>query len=244
MPDQGPPRALAFYYDPIIDHIQPGGPQFAAYVAFYLLPQVPAVARRLFDWASATYHWADPDIGIPPLRDRRVHALGLVLARELGDAVAEARLREYVERVYEPTWDDRAGEFTWGFGLGEPVPRGQLNGVVMMAEIGGQGSWAGIFNRPKLGKFGEPTVCGVQFPDLGITQAWFDGDANRLAVSTHAGPAGRRGAPSAFRVTSLPSPQRIAVTCDGEPFPRWRVSGPDEITLETTVDERHFLIHV
>jgi len=100
-----------------------------------------------------------------------VPALGLVLAHEFGDQDVEMRLRENVEVRFEPGWDRSTGEFTWGFGLGEPVPRGQLNAVIMMAEVGDHGAWSRLFNRPNLAKFQEPAVSGVDFPALGISQA-------------------------------------------------------------------------
>jgi hypothetical protein len=175
------------------------------------------------------------------LRDPRVAALGLVLAKELGETTAYARLSEYAERAYEPQWDHARGEFTWGFGLGEAVPRGQLNGVIMTAEVGAQGAWSQIFNRPNLAKFAEPTVCGVEYPALDIAQAWYDAERSRLTVTTCAGVPARRGEPTSFRVRQLPDRARVRVTCNGQGYDRWRPTGPDEITVEADLTERTFV---
>lgn len=180
LPERGHPEWLAFYYDPIIDHVHRGSPQIGLYVALYLVPQKPEVARRLFDWAAATYRWSATSGDIRPVRDPRVYALGLVLANELGDATSYARLREHVERTCEPQWDRECSEFTWGFGLGEPIPRGQLNGTIMMAETGGAGAWSRIFQRPNLEKFAQPTVGSVDYPTVGISRAWYDADRQRF----------------------------------------------------------------
>lgn len=235
-PERGHPESIAFYYDPLIDYRHPGSPQYAAYVAFYLAPQQPEDARRLFRWAADAYQWSGPG-EIRRLRDPRVAALGLVLAKEFGDQEVHAKLREYAERVYEPRWDPARGEFGWGFGLGETTPRGQWNGVIMTAEVGGEGAWSRIFTRPNLGKFAEPTVCGVDYPALGISQAWFDPERSCLVVTTCAGEPARRGEPTAFRVRQLAEPARVQVRRDGARYDRWRITGPGEITVESDLGE-------
>jgi hypothetical protein len=240
LPEGGHPERIAFYYDPIIDYLHPGSPQFAVYVAFYLAPQKPDDARRLFRWAAEAYHWTG-DGDVRALRDPRVAALGLVLAKELGETTAYARLGEYAERMYEPHWDHARGEFAWGFGLGETVPRGQLNAVIMTAEVGAEGAWSRIFNRPNLAKFGEPTVCGVEYPALGIARARYDAERSRLTVTTCAGDLARRGARTSFRVRQLPDPARVRVSCDGQAYGRWRPTGPDEIAVEADLAEHTFV---
>jgi len=240
LPANGHPESIALYYDPILDYAHPGSPQFALYVALYLTPQKPDDAHRLFRWAADTYQWAgSSEIG--PHRDPRVPALGLVLAHEFGDQDVEMRLRENVEVRFEPGWDRSTGEFTWGFGLGEPVPRGQLNAVIMMAEVGDHGAWSRLFNRPNLAKFQEPAVSGVDFPALGISQAWVDARQRRLAVATSVGDPARRGEPTRFSVTRLPT-LAVRLTRDSRPFDRWTVEGRSAITIETDVEDHAFVI--
>lgn len=241
LPERGHPDWIAFYYDPIIDHVHRGSPQFGLYVALYLAPQKPEVARRLLDWAADTYRWSAGDGAIRPVRDTRVYALGLVLANELGDTVSYARLREHVERTCEPRWDPERGEFTWGFGLGEPVPRGQLNGTIMMAEVGGAGAWSRIFKRPNLTRFAQPTVCDIDYPTVGVSRAWYDPDHRRLAIDTYAADGARRGAATSFRVTHVEHPTRTRVVRGGGAYDDWHVTGPAEITVESDVADREFL---
>jgi len=52
----------------------------------------------------------------------------------------------------------------------------------------------------------------------------------------------RQGAPTAFRVTRLPDPARARVTCDGAPYAACRVTGADELTIDTAVAERAFAL--
>ena len=53
-------------------------------------------------------------------------AIGLLMAREIGDDSTEAHLRDSAEQHFEPRFfgddDDRFG---WFFGCDEPYPRGQ-----------------------------------------------------------------------------------------------------------------------
>ena len=59
----------------------------------------------------------------------RVSATALWMAKEWGIAPLASALDAMVNEHYEPTWDRARGEFTWGFELHEPHPRGQYNGT-------------------------------------------------------------------------------------------------------------------
>jgi len=241
LPPVGHPPWVVMYRDPIIDYSHHGGPPVAIALALYLSAQKPDVARRLFDWVASAYHWNDGE-PIPSLRDPRTHALGLVLARELGAVHAERHLRAFAEERFEPTWDRGRGEFTWGFGLGEPVPRGQLNATIMMAEVLTEGAWWSLFNQPNLRKFAEPTVCGVDYPMLGIAQAWYDPEERCLAVTTYAADPRREGAATQFRVSGLGSLHGLQLTVDGEPFHEWKPVAAGTIEIRTSVTVHQFLI--
>jgi hypothetical protein len=236
----GDAEHIVFYYDPILDYAHPGSAQFGLYVALYLAPQRSDDAYRLFRWAAETYQWAGSG-KIRQVRDPRVIPLGLVLAKEFGDRAVETRLREYVEASLEPHWDRSTGEFTWGFGLGEPVPRGQLNGVIMMAEVGEPGAWSRVFNGPNVTKFEDPTVVGVDYPSVGISQAWVDRRERRLALATYVADPARRGEPTRFSVTRLPT-LAVRLTRDGRQFDRWTAKGLSAITVDTSVEDYAFVI--
>jgi hypothetical protein len=243
LPAKGPPEWVALYYDPIIDHIQKGGARIGVAVALYLAPQRPAVARRLFDWAADDFGWRDSGRSLfAPPGDPRLIALGLALATEFGDSAVLARLRAYAEERLEPTWDRARGEFWYGFGLNEPLPRGQPNATIMMAEAGSEGAWWRIFNQPNLQKFSQPVVSGVEYPTLGIAQAYYDPGHGRLAVATYAADPATSGRPTRFRVEQLPSAERCRVERDGAPYNRWRRSGPASIELEVEAAEHAYLI--
>lgn len=239
---------FAFYYDPLEEtiHTFPGaGTAYAALApTLYILPQHPEFGRFLYESGVSRLGWNDPKKRVVQLLpDPRFLASVLVMAREVGDDVTEARLREVAEREFEPRFfgpdEDR---FAWWFHLNEPYPRGQLNGLMILSELGGPGSWSSVFTRPNLTKFHEPTVEGVDYPTLGVSQAWNDLEEGVLWVETFAATASRRGSPATWRVRQLPDPRAVSVRCDGQEFHDWKVTGADSIEIRSTVDTRRFRI--
>ena len=225
------------YYDPIVNHKANGGPASGPVRAFFLLPQDRELATFIYESAANALGWNDPR------REVGASTLGLILARELGDHTAEARLRASAEREYEPRffgeWEEKFG---WWFGLNEAYPRGQDSAVQMVAEVGEGNAWTRAFDAPHLDKFDAPTVAGVDFPSLGIYQAWNDAGSGVLHVGTYAAAPDRRGLDTSWRVTGLPDPDQVFILCDGEPFRRFAVEGPDTIRIDGTIDLRHYQI--
>lgn len=112
----------------------------------------------------------------------------------------------------------------------------------MVSEIGSDGSWLRAFEAPHLDKFEAPTVEGIDFPSLGVSQAWNDTANGTLYVTTYATTPDRRGVDTSWRVTNLANPEDVFVLCDGEPFERVEVEGADTIRLDTTIDSRQYQI--
>jgi hypothetical protein len=238
--DDGRFESLALYYDPILDHAQHLGPGGGLAPAFYVLPQHRALAETLYEGGVAALGWRDPAraIGKP---DGRLGATVLMLARELGDDVVEARLREVADSAYEPRHFGAEGsEFGYWFGLGETYPRGQWSALAICSDVGERGAWSRVFTAPNLRKFDEPTVTAVEYPRLGIARAWNDAASGVLHIATYAGEPSARGAATRFRVEKLPAVDRLTVRRDGESFPRWRAVAPGAIEIESEVGAHAF----
>ena len=173
------PAATTLYYDPLLDVHQLVPMAFNVATAFYLAPQVPDEARRLFEAGSHSAGWDGP---IPvPLQASRGQAASLVLAREWGMADLEQRLVDAIEASFEPTWaQERAGEFTWGMGLDEPHPRGQFNAFLAAAEAAGPGRWTRLSAAPL-----DPCaqIEGVEFPAVALRRAEWHGDTLHLSLA-------------------------------------------------------------
>ncbi len=225
------------YYDPIVNHKANAGPAGGIATAFMVLPQNRELATTLYDAAANSLGWRDSQ------RPIRANATGLLLARALGDHTAIARLRAAAEREYDPRFfGDHDEKFGWFFGLNEAYPRGQRSATMMVSEVGNDGDWIRAFEAPYMDKFDAPTVEGVDFPSLGLYQAWNDTDSGTLYVGTYPTSPDRRGVETTWRVTNLPNTADVFILCDGEPFDRFEATDDGTIRLETTLDARQYQI--
>ena len=124
-------------------------------------------------------------------------------AGEFATPEVKARIWEAADDQADPDWNTERGEFTLGFGLGEPHPRGQLNARAMAGWVCRPGAWSAIFNEPNLDKFDEPTVSDVDFPRVALSEARWDGTALHLAA--HPQNDAVRDTTTEVTVTGLPS---------------------------------------
>jgi hypothetical protein len=91
----------------------------------------------------------------------------------MGDEGICVQLRRWVEKHYEPVHDAERGEFYFRFRLRDRFPRGQYNDLIMPAFVGSTGTWSDIFTAPNLVKFQQPTVEGIDFERLAVSQAFY-----------------------------------------------------------------------
>ncbi len=231
---------LTLYYDPILRYDHRRGPESALMMAVYLAPQKPQVAELIFAAAAERLGWMTDAPLREPRGNPRFTLWGLILAREFGDTAIYDKLATHCEGHHEPAWDTATGEFTWGFRLNEPHPRGQFNATRMMAEALSEGAWRRLFDQPNFRKFEEPTVYGVDFPTVCLSQARYDVARRRLVIATDAGLPHAAGQPTAFRVANI-DPASCQVEIDGCPSDDWRVVA-DGLEITTTVGEHVILI--
>ncbi len=239
------------YYDPLIPIHMPGDhePFFKLYIAKMSLPRFPEDSAILFEAAARYLDWRSERPLEAPSGEAS-GALGSVFeilygqfyAREVGDLSLHAKLKDYSEANHEPTWDEATGEFTWGFGLDEAHPRGQMNGAASMVEVGAEGAWRRLINEPNLRKFVEPTVHGVDFPAVCLSQAVYDVERRALMIATDAGAPASRGQPTSFRVTNVRASE-CEVEIDGETSDEWRIVDGD-VEIRTTVAEHAIVVRV
>ena len=153
------------------------------------------------------------------------------------DDEAKTRLWEYLDETHEPQWDNDLGEFTFGFGLGEPHPRGQLNARAMAGWVCTPGAWSRIFNDPNLGKFDGPTVSGLDFPRVAMSEARWDGAVLHLAA--HAQNSSVANTQTSIHVEGLPSDDGWGlVRPTGGTMPIAVSAGASQ--LELVVDGSHY----
>jgi hypothetical protein len=205
--------------------------------AHLIQPQNPELGRLLYDAAANALGFRNVTGAAT------ANTTGLVMAREMGDAVAYKRLSEAAERQFEPRFfGDHQEKFGWFFNNQEAFPRGQGSALLMAAEIAGPGDWTRAFAAPHLDKYTAPTVEGIEFPSLGVSQAWNDRATGTLHVVTYAAAPDKRGAETRWRVTNLPSTANVTVRLNGQPFNRFSAVGPRTIEITSTIDAHQFEI--
>jgi hypothetical protein len=202
-----------------------------------MLPQNRELGRLLYEAAANASGWRNASGQV------RGNTTGLVMAREMGDDVAYERLRAAAEREHEPKFfGEHQEQFGWFFNTKEGFPRGQGSAMLMAAEIGGPGDWTRAFEAQHLDKYSAPTVEGIDFPSLGVSQAWNDRTTGTLHVVTYAAAPDKRGAATSWRVTNLAGVTNLTVRLNGQPFTRFAAVGPSTIEITSTIDAHQFEI--
>lgn len=225
------------WYDPLIDHKANGGPAAGLGTAFLVLPQDPEFAAFVYEASANAAGWNNPRAPATP------NTTGLLIARELGDDATVARLSAAKENSAEPRFFGEDDEkFGFWLGLNDPYPRGQRSAMLMLSEIGGGGDWSWAFQAPYLDKYTAPTVEGIDFPSMGVRQAWNDASSGVLHVSTYAVTPDRREQETTFRVTNVPDTDGVFALIDGQPFDRFEVEGPGVIRLDSEIGEHRYQI--
>src|SRR6266436_7109418 len=225
------PEWVTIYYDPLLDvnHRLPSSANCIAW-GFNLVPNDREMAQRFYQAAKKGFLVEKSDrtaymVAAPGITKDNpyITARTLSLANELGDTEILKKLRAYVEAHYEPTWDPEAGEFYYLFGLREPYPRGQYNANLMVSEVAGSGAWWRLFNEPNLKKFEQPTVYGVDYPRMGLSQACYDRERRTLVLETYSNDRTAVGSPTSFRIQNLADPEHCTVLADDAPYTSWGV---------------------
>ena len=230
-------QSITSYYDPV-EKFHFGASAAAGLSTAHLMqPQNPELGRLLYEGAANALGWR------AGTGDIRANSTGLVMAKELGDEVAYARLSAAAEREYEPKiFGEHQEKFGWFFNNKEGFPRGQGSAMLMAAEIAEPGDWTHAFEARYQDKYTAPTVEGIEFPALGVSQAWNDRATGILHVVTYAAAPEKRGAATKWRVTNLPSVTNLTLLVNGQPFTRFASVGPRTIELTTTIDAHQFQI--
>lgn len=231
-------QSITTFYDPI-EKFHFGATVAGGLTTAHLMaPQNPELARVLYEGAANAAGWRTGT------GDVRASTTGLIMTKEMGDEAAYQRLLAAAEREYEPKYfGEHKEQFGWFFNNKEGFPRGQGSATLMAAEIaGGPGDWTRAFEARYMDKFTAPTVEGIEFPSLGVSQAWNDRTTGTLYVVTYAAAPEKKGTATRWRVTNLPSVTNLTIRLNGKPFSRFVAVGPRTIELTSTIDAHQFEI--
>ncbi len=191
---------MDLYYDPVVDeHVS--NPLGLMAPVWYLAPQRPKVARSA--WELAVMLTGLDTEGDPTgLNDPAFASLLAMQTGEFDNGRVRERLWQAIDDVHEPNWDHHSGEFTFGFGLGERYPRGQLNARAMAGWVCTPGAWSKIFDDFSSNRFAEPTISGVDFPNIAMSEAQWDGEALHMAAQPRV--ASLADSRTSVQITALP----------------------------------------
>ena len=237
--DQNQIEWMTLYYDPLADFKVnvPGASAGGAGTAFYLMPQSPEIATQIYDALAHASGWRDPAREIQP------NALGMVMAKALGDHSAVDRLSAAAERYSEPKWfGEDMDKFGWWFNYGEPWPRGQGSAQQMISEIA-EGNWIDAFKVKHLDKYTAPTLEGVDYPSLGVDTAWNDKDSGVLNIGTYVADRNTAGQPTSWQITKLPDAAKAIVICDGTTITNVQVVNANTIRVPTDIGQHQYQIY-
>ena len=242
------------YYDRDIPYCmsephQQLGPFFIG-PAMQLLPVEPAFATRIYEGMIKNFGRVDDDglhiiwppavVGTDDRIDPASTSGALTYAREIGDVERAEALEQWMNTHGGATYDN--GEFYFTYGLEEEWPRGIPNAWATLGYIGGPGSLRRTYNELNLEKFSQPTLEGVDYPGVNVSQATYDAAKDALVVSISPGTA-RVGSITTFRVTHFPYGERgHQVLMDGKEHDDWSNAGPGEIVVRATVDDHTLVI--
>tara|TARA_Y100001949_G_scaffold160491_1_gene152143 strand:+ start:212 stop:1885 length:1674 start_codon:yes stop_codon:yes gene_type:complete len=229
---------VTMYYDALKNHHHRIQPSHALAIAFYAKPQDPEFAELLYRAGVRFLKWDDPS---EPISDQigladRMLALGLSISKEFDDHVTHERLRKFAEENFEPRYFGlNDSQFGFWFNLGENWPRGQLSALAICAEVCDAGAWEKLFNEPNLTKYNSPTIHGVDFPALTVKQAWHDDNKGVLVLHILDGDKTKSNKETQIKISNIPNPNEIKISCDGKPFEQFSVDGAGDVVLRTNI---------
>ena len=229
---------MTFYYDPIEDFKvnMPGASGGGGGTAFYLLPQSREIGTKIYEALVNASGWRDPSKAITP------NPLGQAMAKALGDDKVYERLNAAAEQSLAPTFfGDQGDRFSWWPNKNEPYPRGTTTAQQMISEIA-EGSWLEAFQVKHLDKYSAPTLEGVDYPSLGVEQAWNDKENGVLHLRTYTGERSAAGRNTTWRITNLPNAAEAIVIKNGERLNSVQVLDANTIGVETDIGVHQYKI--
>jgi hypothetical protein len=233
------------YFDELKNHHHRTLPPHGLAVAFYAKPQDPEFAELLYRGAVNFLGWDNPSVPISNefMPDPRMFALGLTVSKEFDDQITYERLKKYSEENFEPRFfGPNDSHFGFWFNLGENWPRGQLSALAMCAEVCEAEAWENLFNRPNFSKYYSPSIQGVDFPSLYISQAHHDDEEGKLYFNILDGDKTKSYQPTSIEVFNLPDTENLRILCDGKQFNSFENISSTEILIHTDIRHHEFEI--
>jgi hypothetical protein len=112
----------------------------------------------------------------------------------------------------------------------------------MLRDVADPGDWCAAFDDLDRERHGAPTVEGVDYPRLGISQAANGASDGVLTVGTIAATRAAAGEATRWRVANLPDAHAVSVELDGKPFGDWRPLDQRTIEVSCRIADQTFRV--
>lgn len=267
--DNGHIKKLTCYKDPNFDTellfegdtMIKSACMFPFTLAWFVLPQKAKLALKIYNALISSYNLRNQHKKHIPLELQLINNLimAYILSIEFDDTIVSDKLRPYVICLCE---GKRFGDnfYGWFFHLSEKYPRGQLSGLLACTEVMNPGDWQRAFHNFDCQKrFSNPTVTDIDFPKVGLSQAYYQNETGKLLLTLYPGnlkkstDAPNEGhnfdtltnkATTTFKVVNLVLEDYFYITCDGKPFYDFISNFKERsIIITTTIDNHHFVLH-
>ena len=244
--------AVTLYYDAELDYNYQfkgmAGLGFAIYTVWYLLPQDPKLAFKMYMDVTNIYQTRNPKVMFPPqlLAQTQTYSILYLLAKEFGDDVTLNKMEQIIMKVSDGKWfGDENEQFGYFFRLNEKFPRGQQSSLFATHTVLSVGSWQRAFaNANDHSRFHAPSVEGVDYPKCGVSKAINDNSSN-LHVKIYAATPSAKGEPTSFHITKINMIElsSIEITCNGSKFENYEIDNNiGIIKTNTIIDDMYFII--
>ena len=139
-------------------------------------------------------------------------------------------------------WDKTTIKDDWSSSDG-PRPRVQLNGLLILSDIGERGSRTHVYKADRDAQFVLPTVEGVDFANLGLCETLNDVSEGVLHVSTFEATAALHDQAARRKVTQLPDTWTAQVYREGVKYTNWRTIDEHSIQINSPIGALRFRIN-
>lgn len=257
--DQHELKRTCMYHDPDANVLMYSPSPVVAFVlAFYLLPQEPSLALKIWVGVSSVLKLNKRGEALPEAMrtDARVLILPLLLAVEFDDVTSERKIREALatladgrffdaekkvraetkkRRDVESEEEEEEGvDFGYYFHLNERWPRGQLSALLSCVDVLRPGAWQRVFhNAGDRSRFNAaPRITNVQWPEVAVTRAY---NADGVLIVSLVLLTTRRTPKTSFVVENLVDSSAIVVERDDASHTDWVCLDSNRVRISTTL---------
>jgi hypothetical protein len=177
------------------------------YMGFGAVEFIMNIASRILERTNAESGYDVPFILVA---DAEATIAGLLAAKAVGDLGMYDRVLAYIDRNYQPAWDNGTLHYGLYYSNGSGFNNGMANGLIMLARVmpanGLYGVWNGGIDERR---FSEPALCGVDCDNVRVSTAFFDRDNSALILGLDASQE------TSFTIANLDTDSDVVVIEDG-----------------------------